>query len=195
MAGDLYHVTSRGDRLEDIYVDDGDRLLWLDLLGHTCARFHWSCHAWCQMSNHYHLVVETAEPNLSAGMRQLNGIFTQASNRKHRRCGHVFQGRYKAVLVDRNSYLLELARYVVLNPVRAGIVADAADWPWASYRAMTGAATAPAWLQTDWILSQFHPSRKLAIARYVDFVRAGCKKTGSGHTIRQDARILPDRMT
>lgn len=101
------------------------------------------------MSNHYHVVVETVEGNLSKGMRQLNGVYTQAFNRRHRRVGHVFQGRYKGILVDKDSYLLELSRYVVLNPVRAGMVKDVADWPWSSYRAMLGLAPAPACLQVD----------------------------------------------
>ncbi len=173
LAGGLYHVTSRGDRHEDIYLDDGDRFLWLDLLGQICQRFNWVCHAWCQMTNHYHLLVETAEGNLSAGMRHLNGVYTQAINRKHRRVGHVFQGRYKAILVDKESHLLELSRYVVLNPVRAGIVSDAEDWPWSSYRNMIGSADTPAWLQTAWLLGQFDASRDAAIRSYVDFVRAG----------------------
>ena len=119
IAGGLYHVTSRGDRREDIYHDDNDRLAWLALLDLTCERYNWQIHAWCQMSNHYHLIVETVEGNLSAGMRQLNGVYTQSVNRRYRRSGHVFQGRYKAILVERDSYLLELSRYVVLNPVRA----------------------------------------------------------------------------
>jgi putative transposase len=95
LAGGLYHVTSRGDRREDIYLDDDDRELWLAILAHVCKRHNWICHAWCQMSNHYHLVIETVEGNLSQGMRQLNGIYTQTINRKHHRVGHVFQGRYK----------------------------------------------------------------------------------------------------
>ena len=87
------------------------------------------------MSNHYHIIVETVESNLSKGMRQLNGVYTQTFNRRHRRVGHVFQGRYKAILVEKDSYLLELSRYVVLIPVRAQMVNDTADWPWSSYRA------------------------------------------------------------
>lgn len=128
LAGGLYHVSSRGDRREAIYLDDGDRQRWLTLLGEVCGRFSWRCHAYCQMTNHYHLVVETPEGNLSQGMRQLNGVYTQLVNRHHRRVGHVFQGRYKAILVEKDSYLLELARYVVLNPVRAGMVTDAGAW-------------------------------------------------------------------
>ena len=98
------------------------------------------------MGNHYHLIIETLDGNLSKGMRQLNGVYTQASNRRHKRSGHLFQGRYKAILVDKESYLLELARYVVLNPVRAkGMVDRIEDWPWSSYLAMVGGTPQPGW--------------------------------------------------
>ncbi len=173
LAGGLYHVTSRGDRREDIFLDDADRLMWLELFGQVCRRYNWICHAWCLMDNHYHIVVETVEGNLAQGMRQLNGVYTQDFNRTHHRVGHVFQGRYKAIIVEKDSYLLELARYVVLNPVRARMVKDAGDWPWSSYPAMTGTQAAPEWLQTDWILGQFSPQRRRAMQRYADFVRAG----------------------
>jgi len=154
LASGLYHVTSPGDRREDIYLDDEDRRLWLEIFGAVCRRCNWVCHAWCQMSNHYHVVVETVEGNLAQGMRQLNGVYTQAFNRRHGRVGHVFQGRYRAIIVEKDAYLLELMRYVVLNPVRAGVVADAANWPWSSYRAMVGTTSPPEWLQTDWMLGQ-----------------------------------------
>jgi hypothetical protein len=106
-------------------------------------------------------------------MRQLNGVYTQYFNRAHGKTGHVFQGRYKGILVEKDSYLLELARYVVLNPVRSGMVKDAGDWPWSSYGTMVGATPPPPWLETDWVLGQFSLQRKRAIAKYVDFVRAG----------------------
>lgn len=173
LAGGLYHVTARGDRCEAIYLDDADRQAWLTLLGEVCERFNWRCHAYCQMTNHYHVVVETPEGNLSRGMRQLNGVYTQQTNRRHAHIGHVFQGRYKAILVEKDSYLLELARYVVLNPVRAGMTAEAGDWPWSSYRAMIGEASAPKWLETDWLLGQFGGRRRSAVRSYIDFVRAG----------------------
>lgn len=140
LAGGLYHITSRGDGREDIYVDDSDRQKWLEIFGRVCNRYNWKCHSYCLMSNHYHIVVETVEGNLSKGMRQLNGVYTQYFNQTHQRVGHVFQGRYKGILVDKDSYLLELSRYVVLNPVRARMVNDAKDWPWSSYLAMTGEA-------------------------------------------------------
>ncbi|MDO8369425.1 MAG: transposase [Candidatus Nitrotoga sp.] len=131
----LYHVTARGDRREDIFEDDEDRQMFLSTLAQVITQFNWICHAWCLMDNHYHLLIQTPDGNLSKGMRQLNGIYTQASNRCHQRVGHLFQGRFKAILVDSDAYLLELTRYVVLNPVRAGMVKKPADWKWSSYRA------------------------------------------------------------
>lgn len=175
LAGGLYHITSRGDGREDIYLSDADREAWLLVLGEVCKRFNWVCHAWCQMSNHYHLLIETPEANLAKGMRQLNGVYTQRFNRLHGRVGHVFQGRYKAVLVERDSYLLELARYIVLNPLRAGMVKRLEDWPWSSYLATCGQAVASEWLQTDWILAQFGRQRASAIRKYVAFVHEGAR--------------------
>lgn len=174
-SGALYHVTSRGDRREDIYADDSDREAWLDTLSQCCERFNWAIHAWCQMTNHYHLIVETAEANLSAGMRQLNGVYTQKVNRRHNRVGHVFQGRFKGILVERDSYLLELARYVVLNPVRAGLVKHVRQWKWSSYHAMVGTAPRPQWLHTGWLLGQFGARRARQIERYIEFVQEGVR--------------------
>ncbi len=173
LAGGLYHVTSRGNAREPIYFSDDDRTAWLSLFGEVCARFNWVCHAYCQMTNHYHLLVETPDGNLSRGMRQLNGVYTQSINRTHRRVGHVFQGRYKAILVEKDNYLLELARYVVLNPVRANMVVEAGAWPWSSYRATVGDEGLPAWLTTNWLLGQFGKRRPEAIERYRRFVREG----------------------
>ena len=184
LAGGLYHVTSRGDRSEDIYHDDADRLAWLDVLAQCCERFNWAIHAWCQMSNHYHLIVETVEGNLSAGMRQLNGVYTQSVNRRHRRVGHVFQGRYKAILVERDSYLLELSRYVVLNPVRAAMVKRARQWKWSSYRAMVGDDAPPPWLNTRWLLSPFGVQRARQIAGYAEFVQQGIRSPGVWEHLR-----------
>jgi len=173
LTGGLYHVTSRGDRREDIYVDDEDRESWLDLLGRVCYRFNWRCHAYCLMDNHYHIVIETAEANLSKGMRQLNGVYTQYYNRRHHRVGHVFQGRFKGILVEQDAYLLELARYVVLNPLRANMIKNIETWKWSSYPSMTGKTSAPPWLEINWILGQFSRQRKRAITHYINFVREG----------------------
>ena len=117
------------------------------------------------MDNHYHIVIETAEANLSKGMRQLNGVYTQYYNREHGRVGHVFQGRYKGILVERDEYLLELARYVVLNPMRANMVKNIEDWKWSSYNAMIGEEAVPSWLEAGWILGQFSKQRKRAIKK------------------------------
>ncbi|MEO5343692.1 MAG: transposase [Gammaproteobacteria bacterium SHHR-1] len=174
--GALYHVTSRGDRREAIYEDDSDRKAFLSILGEVAGCFNWICHAYCLMSNHYHLVIETPNANLSKGMRQLNGVYTQASNRRHGRVGHLFQGRYKAILADADAYLLELTRYVVLNPVRAGMVAEAGDWRWSSYLDMIGARSPPEWLATNGLLAQFATQRGEAIRRYAEFVAQGIEK-------------------
>lgn len=125
------------------------------------------------MGNHYHLLIETPDANLSKGMRQLNGVYTQTYNRHHRRVGHVFQGRYKAIHVEKESYLLELARYIVLNPVRAEMVRAAKDWPWSSYRATAGQSAKPSWLNTDWLLASFAKTKRVAQQRYRQFVSEG----------------------
>ncbi|MEZ5627392.1 MAG: transposase [Rhodocyclaceae bacterium] len=192
LAGGLYHVTSRGDRREDIYLDDEDREIWLGVFAQVCERFNWRCHAWCQMSNHYHVVVETPEANLSPGMRQLNGVYTQRFNRRHGLVGHLFQGRFKGILVEQDAYLLELARYVVLNPVRAGMVTHASEWPWSSYHAMVGRAGVPAWLETDWLLGQFGKQRRRAQMRYAAFVDEGVGRPGIWAALRHQGLLGSD---
>ena len=171
--GAIYHITSRGDRQEVIYEDDADRLQWLDILSRVCERYNWRVHAYCLMDNHYHIVIETADGNLSKGMRQLNGVYTQYFNRQHNRVGHVYQGRYKAILVEKDSYLLELSRYVVLNPVRAGMTKTVDEWQWSSYLVTIGKLPPPAWLEVEWLLSQFSLRLNRARVRYIDFVREG----------------------
>ncbi|MGM0594575.1 MAG: REP-associated tyrosine transposase [Pseudomonadota bacterium] len=184
-SGALYHVTARGDRREPIYEDDDDRYMYLNTLAEVVERFNWVCHAYCLMTTHYHLVVETPDGNLSKGMRHLNGVYTQASNRRHRRTGHLFQGRYKAILVDKDSYLLELSRYVVLNPVRAGMVQEPEDWPWSSYRAAIGDVGAPKWLANDGILAQFGKRRAEARRKYQAFVKEGIDDESIWNNLRQ----------
>jgi len=167
-AGALYHLTARGNARGDIFSDDEDRQLFLELLGKEISQQGWRCYAYCLMGNHYHLLIETPQPNLVAGMRRLNGVYTQAFNRRHQRVGHVFQGRYKGIVVDRDSYGLELCRYIVLNPVRARMVRGPEHWAWSSFRATAGRAAAPAWLDTDWVLGQLGGR-----TAYERFVREG----------------------
>src|SRR3990172_3669147 len=172
-SGALYHVTSRGDRHEAIFDDDRDCTAVLDALGEVVSRFRWRCHAYCLMGNHYHLMIETPQANLTKGMRQLNGVFTQWSNRRHKRSGHLFQGRYKAILVDRDSYFLELARYIVLNPVRAAMVKHPRLWAWSSYGATIGTSPVPVWLTSDDLLAEFGSRRAGARRKYQQFIEEG----------------------
>ncbi len=146
-SGALYHITSRGNRREAIYEQDIDSENYLTILSEVCKQYNWVCYAYCLMDNHYHLLVETPEGNLSKGMRQLNGRYTQAFNREYGRVGHVFQGRYKAILIDKESYLLELSRYIVLNPVRAEMIHLAIELPWSSYRETIGEKVKSEWCQ------------------------------------------------
>lgn len=191
-CGALYHVTARGDRREDIYLDDRDRTAFLDVFAEVCERHRWACHAYCLMSNHYHLLVETGEATLSKGMRQLNGVYTQRFNRRHHRVGHVFQGRYKAILVDKDSYLLELARYIVLNPVRAAMVRSAHDWPWSSYRTTAGLAERQDWLTIDGLLSGFGRRRGPAMEAYRRFVSEGRHRPSPWHDLKQQLYLGDD---
>ena len=185
-AGALYHITSRGNERRAIFFDDQDREEFLKVLGHVCKRFGWICHAYCLMMNHYHLLIETTDGNLSKGMRQLNGVYTQYVNRQYVRVGHLFQGRYKAILVQKESYLLELSRYVVLNPVRAGMVDLPGEWRWSSYLSTIGQDAISPFLFVDWILSAFGEKRASAVVRYKEFVVSGIKEPGPwGNLVNQ----------
>jgi putative transposase len=176
--GALYHVTARGNGRQAIFLDDVDRERLLAVLASTVARYHVLCHAYCLMDNHYHLLLETPEGNLSRAMRQINGVYAQGFGRRHRRPGHVLQGRFHAQVVGRDAYLREVCRYIVLNPVRASLVAHPHEWPWSSYRATAGEAPVPTWLTVDWVLSLGEsPNRALAERRYRQFVDAGRTET------------------
>jgi putative transposase len=180
--GALYHVTSRGNERKPIFKDAADRELFLDTLFQVTERFNWLCHAYCLMDNHYHLVIETPDGNLSKGMRQLNGVYTQAFNRRRHRVGHLFQGRFKGILVQKDSHFLEVCRYVVLNPVRAKAVKHPREWPWSSYRATAGQSLTltPRCLKVDEVLSHFGQRRGTAQEKYRGYVREGL---GDGATI------------
>jgi putative transposase len=171
--GALYHVTARGDRREPIFEDEADREELLTIFRHALDRFDAVCFAYCLMPNHYHFVIETGGANLSRLMRQVNGVYTQRYNRRHGKVGHLFQGRFKAVLVDRDPYLLEVCRYVDLNPVRAKLVRRPQDWRWSSYRAHVGLSGRPVWLASARLLQQLAHTEARAQKRYAEFVAQG----------------------
>ena len=171
--GAVYHITGRGNARQRIYRNDEDREQFLSILSHVIDRYGWLCHAYCLMDNHYHILIETHKPNLSLGMRQLNGLYTQSHNRCHGRVGHLFQGRFKAILVEKKSHLLELCRYVVLNPVRAKMVKHPGKWKWSSYGATAGEGAVPKYLTVDWILGQFGRKLHEAQKRYRNYVEEG----------------------
>ena len=171
--GAIYHVTSRGNARRKIFLEEEDRNDFLVTLAWVIERFGWVCHAYCLMGNHFHLMIETPEPNLSRGMRQLNGVYTQGFNRNHRKVGHLFQGRFKSILIERDSYLLELCRYVVLNPMRAKMVKSPDEYAWSSYRPTMGLAPIPPGLSIDWVLGQFAKTKSVARKRYAAFVLEG----------------------
>ena len=149
--GAIYHLTSRGNARQKVFFTDTDRQVFLNTLTQVVSRYGWICHAYCLMANHYHLLIETPKVNLSLGMRQLNGIYTQGFNRRHSRVGHLFQGRFTAVKGK--------------GEIRA--------WKWSSYRATAGLASVPEFLSTDWVLEQFGKNRAKAQKQYREFVREG----------------------
>lgn len=171
--GAIYHVTSRGNEKKAIFYEDYDRNCFLDILADVVKRYLWICHGYCLMPNHYHLIIETREGNLSRGMRQLNGVYSQKFNATYSRVGHLVQGRYKAILIDRENYLLELCRYIVLNPVRAKIVTKPEDYFWSSYRITAALQKCPDFLTIDWILKQFGEQSEYAQQNYIKFVYDG----------------------
>ncbi len=171
--GAIYHITSRGNDKKKIYRNNVDRRKFLELLHCVNVKFNWLCHAYCLMDNHYHLLIETLDGNLSKGMHHLNGVYTQFFNRKWRRTGHIFQGRYKSILVQRDSHLLEVCRYVVLNPVRAKMVKSADKWEWSSYCGTAGYEKPQKCLKPDWILGCFSKQKQKAMKNYIEFVADG----------------------
>jgi REP element-mobilizing transposase RayT len=166
-------VTSRGNERRDIVRDDDDRRRFVRLLGRVVRERRWLLHAWVLMSNHYHLLVETPEVGLSRGVKWLNQKYAQDFNQRHERVGHLFQGRFKGILVEREGHLLELVRYIVLNPVRCQAVRYAGDYEWSNYCATAGLQPPPEWLEVDWTLGQFGANRGTGHEAYRRFVADG----------------------
>jgi putative transposase len=170
LPGAAYHVTSRGVRRQAIFRDDDDRLSFLGVLGAVVRRHEWSCLAFCLMTTHYHLLIRTPTADLAAGMQRLNGNFAQGFNRKHGETGHLFERRYHSIPIERDGHLVELCRYIALNPVRAGLCSRAEGWRWSSYRAVVGLASPPDFLAPDWALLYFGSDRTRARERFRAFV-------------------------
>ena len=169
--GAFYHVTSRGNEQKDLFKNHKDREKFLAYVESAVVRYGAVVHAYCLMSNHYHLLLETPSGNLAQIMRHINGAYTTYFNVKRKRVGHLFQGRYKAILVEADAYALELSRYMHLNPVRAGMVAKPEQYQWSSYRSYIGHSTTPAWLKMDFILGYFgskSPDAKNSYRRFVE---------------------------
>jgi len=185
--GAVYHVTSRGNEKKPVYRDDRDRDNFLITLDRVNKRYNWLCHAYCLMDNHFHLLIETPDGNLSLGMRQLTGVYAQMFNKRHGRIGHLFQGRYKAILIQKDSHLLEVCRYVVLNPVRAGLVKEPGEWRWSSYGATVGRQKPAACLTTSWVLGQFSDKKGKAEREYRDYVQLGIGKESIWEGVRGQA--------
>jgi REP element-mobilizing transposase RayT len=197
--GAVYHVTSRGDRREPIFDDDADREALLGVITQAMSRFDAQMLAYCLMGNHYHFVLHTRQANLSLLMRHVNGVYTQRFNRRHGKVGHLFQGRFKAILVDRDAYLLEVCRDVELNPVRAQMVASPGEWPWSSYLAHVDGAMPPPWLDTAglhaYLLGREAKSaadRRRAAARYASLVATGRGEALWDEALRQQIFLGDD---
>jgi putative transposase len=168
--GAFYHITSRGNEKKDVFKSRRDREKFLDYLASATERYGAVIHAYCLMNNHYHLILETPAGNLSEIMQHINSAYTTYFNLKRKRAGHLFQGRYKAILVEANEYLVELSRYIHLNPVRAGIVYRPEDYTWSSYRSYIGLCSMPKWLERKYILGNFGKKEGEATKKYKAFV-------------------------
>jgi len=182
-------VRSRGNSKQDIFLGDGDRWSFLRTLWLVVREQSTICHGYCLMTNHYHLLVETPEGNLSAGMKILNGVYSQTFNRKHDRTGHLFESRYRSRLIEEDGDLLQLCRYIVLNPVRAGIAIHPTEWRWSSYRAMCGSERSLEFLSTGFILAQFADGPADATDSFREFVEDGLPGSVSDDCIPSCARF------
>ena len=190
--GATYHVTTRGNRKQAIFVDARDRLRFLQLLGQVVELLGWRSHSYCLMTNHYHLLIQTPGGDISRGMQRLNDTYAKWFNWRHDYSGHVFERRFHDELVEGHAHLLELTRYIVLNPVRAGLEQTAGEWLWSSYNAMIGRRPRPTFLTTSWVLSLFSDNPTRARELYADFVEAGAfGHRGSGRGAVHGTRARP----
>ncbi len=195
IPGGLYHIYARGIDRGDIFQDDNDREKFLEVFQKCITDSNWKCYAYCLMRNHYHILIESADGDISRGMRQLNGVYAQYFNWKHDRVGPLYQGRFKAILVDRENYFLELCRYIVLNPVRAGIVRSPEEYHWSSYRVTAGFDRCSHCICKEAVIYRFTGDREFegsAESAYSAFVIDGLREEIPPFEIKGDL-ILGDR--
>ena len=164
------HVTARGVRRDRIYIDDSDRRMFIAFLAQSVNRFRWTCLAYCLMTNHFHLVVSLSSPNLAKGMHRLNGLYARRFNERHGHVGHLFEARYASTVITSEEHYLDAIRYVVLNPVSAGLCDDPADWEWSSFRATAGLERCPRFLAAARVRARFGRGAAGATG-YASFVR------------------------
>ncbi|MHB8059300.1 MAG: REP-associated tyrosine transposase [Gaiellaceae bacterium] len=172
IAGGLYHVTTRGNRRQRIFLNRRDGERFLSVLEVVAKRHGWLCHSYCLMPNHYHLLLETPEANIAAGMHRLNSCFAHWFNTRHDLTGHLFERRYRSVLVETDAHFLELVRYIALNPVRSGLCERPETWSWGSYTWMIGSEPNPL-LTTERVVSVFTTRHESALVRLRAFVEDG----------------------
>lgn len=182
VAGGVYHVVARGNERRSVFRDDADRARFLEVLGRVGRRYRWRVLSFCLMGNHYHLLVRIECPNLAAGMRQLNGVYAQGFNRRHGRVGHLFQGRYKAVLVQTDGHLLSAVRYIVRNPLRAGLSTRVDGWRWTSH-AQTVSLSAKGVVAVADVLSYLAADARAARRRYLELVSGEAEAPGRAHPL------------
>jgi len=180
MPNTIYHITMRGNAQQDIVTSDNEGALFLEMLGRTVEDFGWTCHAFCLMNNHYHLVVQIEHENLSQGMQRLNGKYAAAVNARKRRSGHLFEGRFYSRIVDNEAYFFAVSCYIVLNPVRAFLVKQPASWRWSSYQKTAFGGSHPGFLKPDFLLSLFGDERDLARTAYMEFINESMEENHDG---------------
>jgi putative transposase len=179
VAGGLYHVTAHSNHGRVVFRDDAERAQFLVFVEAGVTRYSWSCRSYCQLSTHYHLLVATPQPNISAGMQYIAGRYGQWVNWHREERSHVFQGRFASRLVANESHALEVQRYIALNPVRAGLVLDPEDWPWGSLPALLGRAEPAAFLDVDAVLGELASTRSAARRRLRRFIQDGLEMDGA----------------
>ena len=197
--GAVYHVTNRGNGQEMIYREEADWKAFLGIMSDVVSEFGWRIYTYCLMGNHYHLLLETPQPNLSQGMKELDQQYTRQYNWKYEHSGHVFQGRYWSGLVLNDNYLIDAASYLLLNPVRAQLVHSPEEWRWSSCAAMAGLVPSPSWLDMDWLPIDYRSAPGDPNGPFLSYVRECIGKprpanleTQRRHTHRNVKAIVPD---